>query len=268
MRKSRIETCPPESALIHKYWQCHNKEHLLASPQAKALYCAHTRRALVHKSVQRSIVIRAFCYMDNHVHLLLEYKNGLDKLSNFMRVAHTGFGMALNKIQRRCGKVANDRAKTPLVEQESLYEQRVHMYIEANPLRAGLVRSLAKLSRYKYSSYGHYAYGTESEHSKDLQPPSWYLELGATPEERQRRYREMFRAYLNETGWVGKKGERSCAEGERMEILKDQAGAGFLGKRRRVAQAFVRLRAKNKTLSPQEIMARVLSLEKKKIARK
>ena len=64
------------------------------------------------------------------------------------------------------------------------------LYIERNPVKAGLVKDPAE---YEWSSYKVYAYGTK-DCLVDLDPH--YLSLGNTQEERQRAYREIMNGYL------------------------------------------------------------------------
>jgi len=164
--------------------------------------------------------------MDNHVHMLCGYKNGVENLSNFMRLAHGIFGLRYNQLVGRAGKVAVERPKTPQVEIGSRYEMEVQFYIEANPLRARMVKGLQGLRSYNYSSYGHYAHGDESEFTECLVKPRWYLRLGRTAMQRQAKYRNLFKEYLNEHGWYGKKGERS------KECMRDWGSSEYLEKRK------------------------------------
>lgn len=76
---------------------------------------------------------------------------------------------------------------------------RVHFYIEANPIRAGLFK-FENLKLFKYSSFRFYAHGITDELTQLLEIPTWYDELGRTPKERQLRYRKLFRKYLDDTG--------------------------------------------------------------------
>jgi len=113
-----------------------------------------------------------------------------------MRIAHARFGFAYNRIHGRTGKVANERPQTPLIEDKS-HNLRVHLYIEANPLRANLM-SLSELKLYPYSSYGYYAYGIKSKWSHLLAEPDWYIELGSSPAMRQAKYRKIFANYIKD----------------------------------------------------------------------
>ncbi len=160
----------------------------------KDLYFKCTEYGLGHRSVAGNIKLTSFCLMNNHSHMGIEYENSSMYLSNFMRISHARFGYAFNKINGTSGKVANDRPKTPLIE-NSDHCMRVHFYIEANPIRANILK-LEQLHLSQYSSYGFYAYGKKSKWSHLLTIPQWYLELGKTPKERQAKYRKLFREYL------------------------------------------------------------------------
>ena len=72
---------------------------------------------------------------------------------------------------------------------------RTHMYIEGNPLRARMVKNL---KFYRFCSFKFYAWGIKDEFSDRLTIPEWYMELGDTPEKRQRRYRSFFERYMKE----------------------------------------------------------------------
>ncbi|MCB0422659.1 MAG: hypothetical protein KDD61_16780 [Bdellovibrionales bacterium] len=136
----------------------------------------------------------AFALMGNHSHQLLQYSDGCEHLSNYMRSTHTSFGRNFNDRNNRSGKVGNDRPKTPLIE-DSSHSMRVHFYIEANPIRAGICNR-ESLKTYPYSSYGFYAFGIENRFTSLLSIPDWYLELGDTPAQRQKKYRKLFDEYL------------------------------------------------------------------------
>lgn len=150
--------------------------------------------ALEYRNQKENCKIYAFCAMNNHFHQLASYRNGSEKLSNFMRYAHALFGIRFNRAQGRSGKVAEGRPKTPLI-QDSTHEMRVQFYIESNPIRAKM-RTLRNLKYYLYSSYGFYAYGIKTKYTHMLTMPKWYLDLGPTPQARQNKYRKLFRKYL------------------------------------------------------------------------
>ena len=90
----------------------------------------------------------AYCLMTNHVHLLIKVgnKGTISRIMQSITVAHTRY---YNYIYRRCGHVWQGRFHSPIVSDDS-YMINVMRYIEQNPLRAGMVKSVAD---YKWSSY-------------------------------------------------------------------------------------------------------------------
>jgi len=230
------------------------------------MYSQHTQKALNHKTIKGMVGIQAFCYMDNHVHMLCSYSKGSVHLSKFMQRAHAGFGSQYNRKHHRKGKVAIERPRTPVVEEESQLQIDVHMYIEANPLRAGIVRNLRQLRSYRFSSYQYYAHGVENRFTKGLAHPDWYIALGVTFEERKKVYRKLFREYLQRTGWIGQAGERSEKEEfgqliEQRQFMKDIGSQKFLNKRKLVYLKYMKEKIKNDDLLPFEILQKLLEAD-------
>lgn len=196
MRLPRSSQLFSDSGSVHKFWRCHNKSYLLEDPSMKFVYMSCTKYALEHKSVSDQVKLSSYCIMSNHAHMGMTYHESSCHLSQFMRLSHAKFGRSFNRINQSTGKVANERPKTPLIE-DGEHLMRVHFYVEANPVRAGFVQ-LSKLQFYEYSSYGYYAYGRETRWSHLLTIPQWYLDLGTTAKARQSRYRKLFKEYLGE----------------------------------------------------------------------
>ncbi len=180
--------------LLHQFWRCHNKEFYLKRPEMKSLYLQSIKQALKTHNKDNSLKIHAYTCMTNHFHSLMNYLDGSPNLSNFFRQAHSLFGARYNRLHDRSGKVAEGRPKTSLIENIE-HQMRVHFYIEANPIRAGLC-SEKQLRGYKHSSYRFYAWGISDEFTEILTIPEWYLALGKTARERQSRYRTLFQEYL------------------------------------------------------------------------
>jgi len=227
------------------------------------MYAHHTQKALEHQSIKGSVGMQAFCYMDNHVHMLCSYSKGSSSLSKFMQRAHSSFGSHYNRKHGRRGKVAIERPKTPVVEDESQLQIDVHMYIEANPLRAGMVRNLNQLKGYRFSSYQYYAHGIKNRFTKGLTEPEWYRSLGETPIGRQKAYRKLFHDYLQRTGWIGKAGERSEKEElaqmiEQKQFTKDVGSLKFLINRKSFHLKYFKAKVNNQELMPMEILQNIL----------
>jgi len=94
--------------------------------------------------------ILAWVLMDNHVHLLI--LSGPKGISQFMRRLLTGYAIYYNHRYSRKGHLFQDRYKSIVCDQDSYLLELVR-YIHLNPLRAGLVRSLEELNRYKWSGH-------------------------------------------------------------------------------------------------------------------
>jgi len=164
-----------------------------------------------------------------------------------MSIAHTLFGQNYNKSFDRKGKIGIERPKTPIIEEKDDVQMKLHMYVEANPLRAKIVKNLEELSNYKFSSYGFYAQGIKNRLSKDLEEPTWYLRLGKCSIERQEKYQNHFKNYLDINGWFGNK-ER------RVNTLKDSGSNKFLSNRRNYFKVVMNIKRKDSSLSPIEIL--------------
>ena len=94
--------------------------------------------------------IYAYCLMNNHVHILI--KENREPLSLIMKRISSSYVYWYNWKYQRCGHLFQERFKSEPVEDES-YFLIVLRYIHQNPLKAGIVKSLAE---YKWSSYHEY----------------------------------------------------------------------------------------------------------------
>jgi REP element-mobilizing transposase RayT len=197
MRPTRSQVLSQSGGIVHKYWRCHNKEYLLQNPIFKKLYLMSSLIVPNPENKPTKVYINAFCIMDNHSHQLVTYDGPSKNLSDFMRISHSWFGRKYNNMNQRTGKVANERPKTPVIQDQE-HAMRIHFYIESNPIRAGMFK-FENLKLYVYSSFRFYAFGTVDEFTRNITVPQWYLNLGATPEQRQKKYRGLFKEYLKLT---------------------------------------------------------------------
>jgi len=95
------------------------------------------------------VTIHNYCMMSNHYHLLIEIKDGM--LSKFMRQINMSYAIYFNKKNRRSGHLWQGRFKSWYVTDEA-YLHTLILYIEQNPLKAKIVKSIEK---YPYST-AHY----------------------------------------------------------------------------------------------------------------
>ncbi|MGE0385248.1 MAG: transposase [Gammaproteobacteria bacterium] len=94
--------------------------------------------------------IYAFCWMRNHVHLLVQVN--ADPVSRFMHHLGSRYSRWINRRLRRRGHVFEARYDARLVTTDEYLLESVR-YIHLNPVRAGLVRDPAD-----YPWSGHQAY--------------------------------------------------------------------------------------------------------------
>jgi len=92
----------------------------------------------------------AWALIPNHFHLLL--KTGTSSLSTVMRRLLTGHAVHFNRRHKRFGHLFQNRFRSILCQEETYLLELVR-YIHLNPLRAGLVGSLAALDDFKYTGH-------------------------------------------------------------------------------------------------------------------
>jgi putative transposase len=176
---------------VHKIWRGHNKEWNIKTVQEKNKYLE-----LLNDGLGNNNPLQALTLMSNHTHELY-WTTDVKELSNQMRKHHSRYGRYFNCKHKRCGKVAQDRPKTCLIEDDVHYMYAV-FYIHANPVRAGIVNDAKD---YPYSTHKLYAFGKKEAWMKNVEFPDWYIGLGNSMVERQRKYRKLFDAYLREYGY-------------------------------------------------------------------
>lgn len=177
-------------ATFHVTWQCHNKEWLLESPWAKRFYL----RLLKKYKKQYRIEFYHFCLMSNHPHLLGFCENAR-LLSDFFRLVNSLFARAYNKKFNRRGQVVMDRFKSPIIQTDSDLLQ-VMLYLDMNPVRAGMVKHP---KQYPWSS--HSCYADKKKHPLITLSPA-YLRLGRSYQQRTKAYRRLVEKTLR---WGGKR---------------------------------------------------------------
>ncbi|RJQ43609.1 MAG: transposase [Gaiellales bacterium] len=94
--------------------------------------------------------IYSFTLIPNHFHLLL--RRGESPIARLMSRLLTGYAMYFNRRHDRTGHLFQNRYKA-LLCQEDRYFLALVRYINLNPARAGMVKTLDELSRYRYASH-------------------------------------------------------------------------------------------------------------------
>ena len=128
--------------------------------------------------------------MTNHFHLLLRPEPGqsISRILQSLTVTHT---WRYHKRNRTSGHVWQGRFKSPVV-QDDVHLLVVLRYIEANPLRAGMVADPAE---YRWSSFQQHGMGRDDPLLNSF--PEWD-DLGRTEAERRKRWRAKVRGEQDE----------------------------------------------------------------------
>jgi putative transposase len=179
---------------VHKIWRGHNREFNLGTDSDKAAYLAFMNEDLESKDSKPGSWLEALTLMGNHTHEK-DHVTDQKRFSDHMRRHHSRYGAYFNRKYKRCGKVAQDRPKTCLIG-SVWHEMMVTFYIHANPLRARLVRDL---KNYRWSTHRLYAFGLYEDWMRNIVLPQWYMNLGKTMKQRQKKYRSLFQKYLKES---------------------------------------------------------------------
>ncbi len=165
-----------------------NRDPIFVAEQDYARYLDWLRSA----ALKHGCEIHAYVLMTNHVHILVT-PSTTDGLGRLVQSIGRYYVQYFNRQYRRTGTLWEGRYKASLIDSEQ-YLLTCHRYIELNPVRANMVENPAD---YPWSSYLANAGGKLSDL---VSPHDLYLQLGATPAERQLAYRALFdRGLLDQT---------------------------------------------------------------------
>ena len=161
---------------------------------------------LYEGSKRYGVLIHAWVFMTNHVHLLA---TPLEGRATARMMQHLGrcYLRYFNYKHSRSGTLWEGRYRSSIIDASS-YLLNCQRYIELNPVRAGMVISP---EAYRWSSYHSNGLGVQS---KLLTPHDLYLQLGASQGERLSNYQELF---------------QSQVEGQLLHDIRKGTHAGFLG---------------------------------------
>ena len=110
----------------------------------------HFLETLLKYKEQCEYIIYAYCFMGNHIHILL--KEGKEDLTLMLKRIAGSYVYWYNWKYHRSGHLFQDRFKSEPVEDES-YFLTVLRYIHQNPIKSGLCK---KAEQYPYSSINEY----------------------------------------------------------------------------------------------------------------
>jgi putative transposase len=137
--------------------------------------------ALANLKERKPFDLFGYCLLNNHFHLLIRpLESTISRIVQSLLVSHT---QRYHKHYHSGGHVWQGRFKSPIIQDDE-HVLTVLRYIEANPLRAGIVTDAAD---YRWSSYRVHGLG---EASGLISPLVTYDELSASPAVRRRKWAE------------------------------------------------------------------------------
>lgn len=175
----RIARIYTEEGIFHVLTRGNNKQNIFKEAADFKVYLH------ILKELKRDQPFRLYnyCLMSNHVHLILE-SNKSTELSKFMKRLNLTYYHYYKRKHGYAGHFWQDRFKSLLIARDE-YLLACGLYIERNPVRAGIAQTPQE---YPYSSYGYYGYGREDVL---LDENLCYQGLGNDPRSRQSAYRKL-----------------------------------------------------------------------------
>ncbi len=144
---NRIPRTHVEGSLVYVTSRGDNNENIFKDP---ADYLNYLELLKKYKG-QYGFKLFSFCLLPNHLHLLMELKEGLTT-SEIMHDLNANYTKYYNGKHERKGHLFQERHKLVLVEKDTFILPAMN-YIHLNPLSLGLVKELGE---YQYSSYLYY----------------------------------------------------------------------------------------------------------------
>jgi REP element-mobilizing transposase RayT len=147
----------------------------------------------------------AWVLIPNHAHILL--RTGSTPLAGMMRRLLTGYAVSFNLRHQRLGHLFQNRYRS-IVCEENAYLLELVRYIHLNAIRAGLVKGMEGLDRYRWSGHS-VLMGRESRPWQAREEVLSYF--GTREAVAKRRYRQ----FVFEGVGLGKRGELSTGRESR-----------------------------------------------------
>jgi putative transposase len=149
VRSLRVEY---PGAFYHIFNRGNSKENIFLTNRDREKFLEY-----LETSVDRfSLIIHAYCLMDNHYHLIVETPEA--NLSKALQWLNVSYAVYFNKKKKRSGHLFQGRFKAVLISADE-YLKILSRYIHLNPVRAQIV---SRPHEYKWSSYNALTGTTES----------------------------------------------------------------------------------------------------------
>jgi len=174
----------PECALFHIMVRGNNKKRIFY----KDCEIRYFKKLLLRYKKKWKFLLYHYALMKNHSHLCIQTTKRTD-ISRMMQGLLLSYWHYYSRRYEHVGHLYQGRFESKVIE-NSAYLLNVALYIEANPVEAGVVENPID---YKWSSYKHYALG-EEDPLVDTDP--LYEQLSDTAEGRRRVYEELMQNQL------------------------------------------------------------------------
>jgi putative transposase len=136
-------------------------------------------KAIADLKERKEFDLYGYCLMGNHIHLLIRPRDDtISRIVQSLLVSHT---QRYHRFHHSGGHVWQGRFKSPVIQDDE-HLLTVLRYIEANPLRAGMVE---RAGEYRWSSFGNHGDGRPDSLLAAVTP---YEALAASEATRQRRW--------------------------------------------------------------------------------
>ena len=139
-----------ESGIYHMVLRGINRQDILAEDEDKQ----RLFETLMRYKQLSGYDLYGYCFMDNHIHLLMKEKR--EPLSLVLKRISSSFVYWFNWKYERCGHLFQERYKSEPVENDA-YLLTVLRYIHQNPVKARLA---GNVPGYQWSSYHEYINGS------------------------------------------------------------------------------------------------------------
>lgn len=155
-----------DKCYFHVTWKCHNNDFLLGNDGVKLkLY-----QLLLRYKSKYGIKIFAYCFMNNHPHILGQCTTVLG-FSRFFQTVNSSLAKYVNAQAHRRGQVIMDRLKSPRIQSPEHLVATMH-YLDQNPVRAGICKHPKD---YRWTSY-HHLINSKKDPLIDPLPPDMQIQ--------------------------------------------------------------------------------------------
>jgi putative transposase len=174
----------------HFVHRANNRRRLFSYANDYATFLWQLGRA----SEDHGVCVHALALMGNHVHVLATPPS-VTAASRWVAQFAQRYAQVRNARRGGTGKLFEERYYSKPVDTEE-YLRAVTLYIEANPVRAGIVEDAID---YRWSTHALHAGAPERSAiaTSSWVPSQWYVALGSSDVERAATYRELFLSYTH-----------------------------------------------------------------------